>query len=268
MIHFKLRHIDEAQPAGTEGDLHMSWFWLTDGELWIDLSGSTLFEYTPEALAHFGEAKSAYNDYPIVRFMEDFTALFRPISESLPDDIYALTEDVQGFLNHAQKWLDMQDEDVHSDFYFEAYDPLISWSYLKALDSGHLIGGPHFWFFRNRDKIRMVWDTEFQLDNGIDLWTAKNGSTEIPYASFLAIVKDFGERFFAQMEEQVQSAILKDWGEINLDKVRLVKEQRERASAFWEQFALLKSDPPSETNWQQIRELKSQMEKDFKTKKP
>ena len=40
-------------------------------------------------------------------------------------------------------------------------------------------------FFRNKDKIRIVWKTEYILDNGIELWTAKNGNIEMSYSEFI-----------------------------------------------------------------------------------
>jgi hypothetical protein len=48
----------------------------------------------------------------------------------------------------------------------------------KAFDSAYLVGGP-LSFFRNKNKIRIVWDRECTLENGIALWTAKDGSFEM-----------------------------------------------------------------------------------------
>jgi hypothetical protein len=269
MINFKLRYIDKCEPAGVDGDLKMSWFWLTDGDLWMELADSTLYEYTPKARDYFGDKKSPYNDYPIVRFIEDFTELFGQINESIPDDIYLLTEDLSSFLNDAKKWLELNDddEDEQNDFYFDEYDQLISWTYKRTFDSGHLIGGPHFSFFRNEDKIRVVWETEFKLENGIDLWTAKNGSIEINYKDFISMIENFGLRFFDEMKNQVQLAVKKDWKDIQIDKKRLVEEHNERESDFWRQLALLEArDSQSQENWEHFRELKSRMIKEIKTK--
>jgi len=155
MINFELKHIDETQPAGTDADLRMSWFWLTDGDLWLNFADSILYEYSSDALEYFGDKKSAYNDYPIIRFIEDFTELFKIINESIPDDIYQLTGNLTQFLNNAQRWLDINDtdEDEDSDFYFEEYDNLISWIYNRSFDSGHLIGGPHFSEIKTKSKL-------------------------------------------------------------------------------------------------------------------
>lgn len=268
MINFKLKHINEAEPAGTDGDLRMSWFWLTDGDLWLTIGDSTLYEYTPEAIEYFGNKKSPYNDYPLVRFIEDFTGLIREISESIPKDIYELTDNLNEFLSDAKRWLDIYDTDENefSDFYFEEYDNLISWTYKRTFDSGHLIGGPHFSFFRCGDKIRIVWETVHQLDNGIELWTAKDGNAEILYSDFIDQVKDFGNRFFEQMNMQVELALEKDWKDIQIDKNRLVEEHTEREKEFYHQVALLEQEPKVKTNWKLVDRLNKRMQSELKTK--
>ena len=268
MIHFKLKHLDEIQPAGTDGDFTMSWFWLTDGDLWLNLADSTLYEYTPEALKYFGDKKSPYNDYPLIRFIEDFTELFNEVSESIPNDIYKLTGNLTGFLNDSQKWLDFidTDDDEYSDFYFEEYDKLISWTDKRTIDSGHLIGGPHISIFRNGDNIRIVWETAHQLENKIDLWTAKNGAIEISYSDFISQVYDFGKRFFEQMNTQVDVALKKDWKDVKIDKTRLIQEHAEREKDFFDQLALLEKEPKSATNWKLVEELHTRMQSELNTK--
>jgi len=268
MINFELKHIDETQPAGTDAELYMCWFWLTDGYLWLNLADSTLYEYSKDALKYFGMKTSAYNDYPIVRFIDDFTELFKVINESIPDDIYQLTENLSQFLNDSQRWLDINDtdEEEYSDFYFEEYRNLISWTSNRSFDSAHLIGGPYFSFFRNKDKVRIIWETEDKLENGIQIWTAKNGNIEISYTEFISQVKEFGNRFFTQMKDKVEIAVQKDWKDIQIDKKGLIKEHKERELDFWNQFTLLESDSTTKTNWKQVRELKFRMDKEIKTK--
>ena len=106
--------------------------------------------------------------------------------------MYKLTGNLTGFLNDSQKWLDFidTDDDGYSDCYFEEYDKLISWTDKRTIDSGHLIGGPHISIFRNGDNVRIVWETEHQLENKIDLWTAKNGAIEIAPIMYVALSYD------------------------------------------------------------------------------
>ena len=268
MINFKLKHIDKVQPVGIDDNLRINWFWLTDGDLWLNLANSTLYEYSKDALKYFGDKESLYNDYPIARFIEDFNYLFHVINESIPNNFYKLTETLPQFLNNAQKWLDINDTDKeeYSSFYFEEYDNLVSWVHKRSFNSGHLVGGPEFSFFRNKDKIRIVWKTEYKLENGIELWTAKDGSIEMPYETFLKHIEDFGIQFFKRMKNQVELVIQRDWKNAQIDRKRLVMEHEERESDFWVQFAQLKNDSLNETNWERIRELKYQMDREIAMK--
>lgn len=154
MINFKLKDFDKIIPVGQEPNLYLSWFWLTEGDLWLNFDDQTVYEYSKEAMQYFGDKPTPYNDYYIVRFLEDFTGLFEKISATIPEIFYSLTENIKQFRDNAQKWLDIYDidENEHSDFYFEEYDRLISWTYERLFDSAHLIGGPHLSFLDTKTK--------------------------------------------------------------------------------------------------------------------
>ncbi len=268
MINFKLKDINEIAPAGTEDNPRMSWFWLTDSYLWLNLGDDIIYEYTQAAMDHLGLQKPPYSDYPLVRFIEDFTELFDLINESIPKEIYELTKDINQFLNDAQKWLDIYEtnDEEYSDFYFEEYDNLISWTYNRTFDSGHLIGGPYLSFFRCQDKIRIIWETEHQLENDIALWTAKDGSVEMSYVEFVEHVKDFQAKFFESMDYQVALALEKDWGKIQIDKVFLKKEHADRKEKFQIQINKLDGVSENSSDWKQITELYERMKREIKTK--
>jgi hypothetical protein len=261
MINFKLADIDNVTPAGTENDLKMSWFWLTEADLWLTFGETTIYEYTKEALEYFGTKSSAYNDYPLIRFIEDFTEIFNQISGNVPEKFYLLTKDLFLFLDKAEKWLAIYDtdEDEYSDFYFEEYDKLISWVYKRSFDAMHLKGGPSLSFFRNNSKIRIIWYTEHTLENGINLWTAKNGAYEMDYADFISKIKDFGVKFFEAMDNQVDLAIKRDWGNVQIDKIGLVEEHSKRKTDFYNQLVLLEQESTKKTNWEEVERLLSRM---------
>ncbi len=266
MINFKLRDYDKINPVGQEPNLYLSWFWLTDGDLWLKYGDQTIYEYSKEALQHFGDKLSPYNDYYIVRFLEDFTERFEKISVSIPKKFYCLTENIQQFKNDSQRWLDIYDtdEDEYSDFYFDDYDKLISWTYERLFDSGHLIGGPHLSFFRHKDKIRIVWDTEHTLENGISLWTAKDGNFEMNYSDFVNEVKKFGQNFFEEMDNQIELTLAKDWGDIKVDKARLKEEHKERKQEFYKNLFFLEQETNDETDWIGIDKLYERMINEIK----
>ena len=99
MINFKLKDFDKIIPVGQEPNLRLSWFFLTDGDLWLTFGDQTIYEYSKEAIQHFGDKTTPYNDYYIVRFLEDFTELFRKISEPIPDSFFSLTPKIKQFRN-------------------------------------------------------------------------------------------------------------------------------------------------------------------------
>ncbi len=266
MINFKLKDFDKINPVGQEPDLYLSWFWLTDGDLWLKFDGQTIYEYSEEALKYFGDKPTSYNDYYIVRFLEDFTERFEKISISIPDKFYRLTENIQQFRIDAQKWLDIYDtdKDEYSDFYFDEYDKLVSWTYKRLFNSAHLIGGPHLSFFRHKDKIRIVWETEHTLENGINLWTAKDGNFEMNYSDFINEVKKFGQNFFETMDKQIELTLTKDWGNIKVDKSNLVEEHKERKLEFNKNLFFLEQETKDETDWAAIEKLYERMKNEIK----
>lgn len=266
MINFKLKDLDKIIPVGQEPDLRLSWFWLTDGDLWLTFDDQTIYEYSKEAIEYFGDKPTPYSDYYIVRFLEDFTGLFEKISESIPNKFYSLTKNIKQFNNDTQRWLDIYDtdEDEYSDFYFEEYDRLISWTYDRTFASGHLIGGPHLSFFRCNDKIRIVWDTEHTLENEINLWTAKDGSYEMNFSDFVNKIKMFGQQFFKEMNTQIELTLAKEWGNIKVDKTRLVEEHKERKLEFDKNLSFLEQSVNGETNWTEIDELYNRMTSEIK----
>ncbi|MBS4012358.1 MAG: hypothetical protein KGZ97_01185 [Bacteroidetes bacterium] len=266
MINFKLRELDKIVPWGAKPELSLNWFGLTEGDLWLKFGCETIYEYSKEAIKDWGRQSSQYNDYQIARFIEDFTELFDKISESIPEEIYNLTKDLKKFQSDAKDWIDLceKGEDYNSDFNFEEYCKLTSWIYQRTLYSEHLVGGPHLSFFRRNDKVRITWDTEHILENGLSLWTAKNGSYEMDYSDFIDKIKDFGQSFFTEMNKQIELAIAKDWGDVEIDKLRIVEEHKERKEEFLSKLLLPENELVDKTDWADIEQLYNRMTNELK----
>lgn len=265
MFNFKIKNIEDISPIGQEGNLRLSWFWLTDGELWIDVKGTTLYEYTTEALKHFGK-ETPYNDYYLVRFIEDFTKLFEAISINIPKPIFDLTNQLQQFDTTAEKWLDLYetDDEEYSDFYFEEYNDLNAWRWSRTMNSIHLMGGPHFSFFRNDNCLRFVWNSDKTLENGDKIWKSKSGYIDMEYDKFVEEVQIFKDEFFTEMFERVKSATKKEWKNVALDKGRLMQEHFEREKEFQANISLLQSNKEKDFNWKKIEELVLRMKSETK----
>ena len=257
MINYTLKELDQIEPWGQNDALSLNWFALTDGELWLKFGNETVYEYSKEAINYLDNKPTPYNDYQLSRFIEDFTELFDTLRASLPEKLYCRTIDLKTFQSDAQKWLDLHDtdDDKYSDFFCNEYDQLTSWIYQRTFHSAHLIGGPHLSFFRRNDTIRIVWKTEYTLENGISIWTAKDGSFEMNYSDFIQEIKTFGQSFFSDMSKQIERAVEKEWGNTTIDKQRLTEEHKERQNAFYSSLALLEKETECKTNWAEIEQL-------------
>jgi Family of unknown function (DUF5984) len=281
-IKFKLFDLDEVTLFGTdESNLSTSWFSLTDGDLWIDFGKANgelwinsgkenFYEYTKEAIECFEGKSSPYNNYFIIRFIEDFTYLLRKVNESIPLEIFENICDLQNltqFLNDAEKWHNkevpdeedgertVENEDEY-DFYFEKIVPLTSWVHDRQLSSGHLVGGPKIWFFRHEDIVKIVWQADYKIEDRINMWTSQSGQRNLFYFVFEQEIKRFGAAFFKAMDKQILRAIEKGWDNVKLDKIQLLKENRERYLYF--NLDIQKLDE-ERTEWDKVSVLIQEM---------
>lgn len=265
-INFKLKELDQIVPWGKEPALRLSWFGMTDGELWLQFGIQTIYEYSKEAIDYFGTEAKRYNDYQLIRFIEDFTEIFDKIAESIPENLYNLTIDLDQFKMNAIKKLDTYDienEELY-DYHLDEYYESVSWINQRSFDSAHLIGGPTLSFFRRNSKLRIVWSTEYILDNGIHLWTAKDGFYEMDFRNFVDEIKKFGQIFFTQMDKQIERALAKDWGKIEVDKQLLKEEHQQRKKDFSAALSNLEQNQQVSTNWTKMEEFYQQMSNELK----
>lgn len=272
-INFILKPPMEIVPWG-ENNNHLSWFALTDAELWINAGKQTIYEYSAAAREHWNCDDIYYNDYQLSRFLEDFSGIFAHIRESVPREYY---EHIDDFVTNADNWNsryeddDSVDDDAFMAFYDEKYEPLTEWFQNRIFDSGHLIGGPTIGCFRCEDMIKIWWsDGNYTLENGESIWTAPSGEFELSYADFVTEVKRFFGEFYTAMDKQTEIALqmdwdnTPDWGKVYLDKESLAKEHQERKDGFSRAVALLDEDV-SETDWDKVREMYEKMKKELAT---
>ncbi len=268
-IKFKLFNLDNISLFGREGATHASWFSLTDGDLWIDFGKAIFYKYTDEAIEYFEGKPSPFNDYYISRFIEDFTYLLGKVNESVPLEIFENICNLQNltqFLDDAEKWLDKQvpdDDDnienkIENDSWVK-YNFLTLWIHDRQLGSGHLQGGPKIWFFRHEEQVRIIWKADHKIEERINMWTSQYGQFRLPYSSFKKELKRFGEAFFQAMDEQVHLAVEKDWGDIKIHKIQLLKEHRQRYVDFYLSLSKLDEESKEHTDWDKIEVLIQEM---------
>ena len=263
-INFILKPPAEIAPWGENGD-HLSWFGLTDSELWITVGEQTIYEYTDAACKEWNH-DIRHNDYYLSRFLEDFSRTFTYIRESVSREYY---DHIDEFVTETDNWQSMYldddsvDDDAFIIFLEDKFDPLTEWFYDRVFDSGHLTGGPLIGCFRCGEMIKIRWHSDFTLDNGENIWTAPSGDFEIPYVDFVSEVKRFFREFYAAMDKQVETALRMDWGKVRLDKTYLAKEHKERKDRFSQAVALL-DENVSVTDWNKVEEMFEIMKKELK----
>ncbi len=246
-INFVLHNIDDIAPFGENRD-HLSWFGLTDADLWIDAGASTIYEYSEAAVKAWGASgvNDRYNDYYLSRFLEDFSRIFGAVGESVPRRLYDAAEN---FADMTRRWMDLRfpdddnDEDDGFDEFFDGeFQPLNEWYGSRVIDSGHLTGGPGIGFVRCGGRLKIFWKSDHLLEGGESIWTAPSGVFELSYEDFVCEARRFFGEFFQKMDEQVQKALRKDWGGVRLDKEYLARENKERKEGFEQKLSLLDGD--------------------------
>lgn len=256
LVNFRLKHPDTIIPWGDAPDTSMHWFGLTEGEYWLDFNKATLYEYT-KAISADGVP---YVEFQVARLLEDWTGIFESIAAPVPDGFYSIAETsnyLYRFYGAVNKFLENLPEDAVEAY--DRYDKAIEWIYSRTLTAMHLNYAPGVSFFRNKDKLAIVWKADYLVGNNVPVWTAQNGEIEMEYAVFVREIEDFGGRFFAAMDTQVELAVAKDWGETKINKEHLVKEQQERRVAFEKKLAVLKGEGVKRTDWDLVNVLITEM---------
>ena len=152
------------------------------------------------------------------------------------NELEKLGKIIDEFDSQLEKWKEChieEEDEIFEQFYDDEYCGLGQWCWDRSFDSGHLVGGPIIGCFRCEEKIKILWESTFELENGNSIWTAPKGSFEISYNEFVSAVTEFLDLFLEAMNKQVENAVMKEWGNISLDKDRLVKENEERKKGIF-----------------------------------
>ncbi|XZF13504.1 DUF5984 family protein [Chitinophagaceae bacterium MMS25-I14] len=251
-INFQLKPPANISPWGS-----MGWFALSLGEYWLTIGDKQFYEYTSAILEVWNGKEQKYVDYQLARFIEDFTTTFTYIAESLPNDFYAMTQDAMIFSGFYQKASDTVDDLIYGDTSDEVVyraHKIVKWAADRSISAMHLNYGPAIFFFRNGNKLRIVWFAGDKTDEGIPVWTAGNGTLEMAYNEFVIAVEDFKDRIFEAMGQQIALANIMEWPDSYVSKEGRVAEQKEREESFAIRLDMLKSGEIKNTDWNEIRQ--------------
>ena len=253
-IHYELKKPEEIIPWGEENK-SLTWFGLTDGLLWIEAGDSTLYEYSDEALNHFG-FNIKYNDYQISRFLEDFSDTFRFVAEPVPKYLY---DSIETFAAQIDEWRSscaQAADEAFDDFYENKYDPLTSWFNSRVFDSAHLIGGPAIGAFRYGENVKIYWNSDYVLEDGSSLWTSPKGVYEMKYDDFTDEINRFFKAFHEDMDTQVANVVDMGIDGVFVDIHQLYVENKFRKQMFTQKLRHLEH---RFTDWDKIKELYDEM---------
>lgn len=252
LINFRLSGTDETTCSGVNGK-SIGWFHLTDGELWLELGESTIYEYTRDSKTVLSDPlKHEFNDYFISRFVEDFSEIFQVISEPLPEFLHRAIE-THKTLEDYELWASTFLEcDYQEKKYIDTnYEILLTWIYRRSLPANHLIGGPTIWFFRIFDQIQIIWRADHKLPSGTHLWTYPFGEYKMNYDLFVKEVQDFSKRFFTEMNQLIST--IDDDASKTFDLEAILKQNLERQIMFDNDVLRLFTNGLMKKDWETIR---------------
>lgn len=256
-INFRLQELDKVMPFGGEDSFWIHWYALTDGFLWIEAGEQTLYEYSEAAHGYFHGCPQ-YNDYQVARFVEDFTSKFKYVSESVPEWLFEKAEHIR---QEAYEWKQYHiddPDDVFDVFYDNEFSKLIEWHQKRSFDTLHLVDGPYISIVRCGDHLKLMWDSDCTTELGCSVWTAPNGLYEMKYCDFVSAATEFLNNFIEAMDRQVEAALIKDWGDISVDKKGLVNNHAENKSRYYDALSCLMNDKKSE-DWSVISDKYEKM---------
>jgi hypothetical protein len=249
LFNFILRDWNKVQPWGfSDGTKHLSWFGFSDGWYWLNCGKEELFRYTPEVMAHWGMASDqVYCGYQVCRLWEDVLDLVPAVLEPVPEDLASILSsqaELSRWSSQRTLWFENTDNPG------EIENAALDWVGQRFLDSGYLVQGPQIIFWRTKDLIHIRWHNSDRLIDGVTVWTAQDGSCEIPVREFVQEVESFHKRFTEAMKKRVH-AVAANWNrpDVQIDTERLIEEQAERENALSEALAR-----QQDTEWDCVRE--------------
>jgi hypothetical protein len=223
----------------------VSWFMLSDGDLWLEDSNAKYNDNTSL------EQPIKFPNYQIARFVDDFIEIISGISECTPKELkplitspHKLWELYDRVCNKIEKSEATEQSNVKID-----YELAINWIMERTIFAIHFQGRPRLSFFRNQADIWIMWKCD-----ATGFWTSNEIIYKQPYNDFLFELRNFKTDLFNAMELQINEAEQINWGQILFDKERLHKENNERMIEFEKCIKVLANDNAHTTNWEKVIE--------------
>lgn len=218
LFQFELAPVENIEPWGDNdgGTLSLSLYALTDGHFRISVGKEALLRYNPEIISRWGlhnedagyQVACFASDVlasvsaviaPIPKFFENIIrdeALFRHLKESPAKHFYEKVP--SGVIR------ELEAGKTNSDFRDDHYNAF-RWLGERSLWLNYLTAFPDMWFVRVGNEVWIRWDNVNKKFDGIDVWTARQGTYVLPVQAFLAECRSFSERLLSAMESRIVS---------------------------------------------------------------
>ena len=260
LLNFTLLPLEQVAPWGSPdepGNRHLQWFGLTDGQYWMEVGDSTLFESSSQVQASHGVSR--YCSYYVARLHEDILGMAPHVLEPVPPSLapYISGDSGRAWEATARKWIEEsteQNENERCDVYVQT----ALWISARKLDNYYLIAPPNILFWSDESTVHIEWDnTNRKFDGQQPAWSATRGSYHLSRDDFIQEIHSFHERLMEQMRVRVKQVIAGLLpAEIKVDLSELKREHVRRERSLSDCFGL----PQPATDWGRILEAIRQCE--------
>jgi len=248
LINFTLAPINELAVWGGPGQPSLSWFGLTQGEYWIELGESTLFEYSqgawPDGLRHC--------QYPVARLHEDLMGMLPSILEPVPDTLvpYLFGDGAARCWDAWTAWCDRHAAELGAGHAIDLEDALLALTSGRQHIADYVTPPARFVAWSDDEEVCFAWDNRHALLHGRPAWTAQYGEYQMPRRAFIGEMQEFHSRLMEQMAERVEQVLAGALPrEINVDLDAMAQEQARRYDALHEALNI-----EAQTEWKSVQD--------------
>lgn len=209
LFNYILKPVEKCRfPISEDGDKNIAWFWLTDSYYYMKLDDVKLFENSKEWRKIY-PAESPYDEYPYIRQLEDLFDILPQIAAGITETAYRYINTIgnwEWLMREVEQWYEVLGDNATGE-QDALYEDLIRFLHHGYLDTGYLRFKSMLFFHHVGDRIIISYDFIDKDENGIPVWSAKRGRSEMTWIEFLNEIEDLLNRFFTDMDKQVEDAI-------------------------------------------------------------
>jgi hypothetical protein len=181
LINFTLVPLAHVQPWGSPGKHNLHWFGLTDGEYWLQVGDTALFEYSESARA---DGAKRYCDYQVVRLYEDLLDMLPDVLEPVPLALtrYLPLAEASAWRTRCAEWVEAYEDTPGDDHCSDMFEYATDWLGKRMLDSAYLSPSANIAIWSDAHDVHIAWDHTGVEYQGQPVWTATRGAFTLPRA--------------------------------------------------------------------------------------